>query len=85
MPDQATAEVYENAVRDLEVSPIGQAYAVGRANFEKVMVKATLLKNLPAILAMNATGKKMTINESVVAMTAMPISLVAAIAASNGS
>ena len=43
MPDQATAEVYENAVRDLEVSPIGQAYAVGRANFEKVMVKVNQL------------------------------------------
>jgi len=43
MPDQATAETYENAVRDLEVSPIGQAYAVGRANFEKVMVKVNQL------------------------------------------
>lgn len=43
MPDQATAEIYENAVRDLEISPIGQAYAVGRANFEKTMVKVNQL------------------------------------------
>lgn len=37
MPDQATAEAYENAVRDLEMSPTGQAYVVARANFEKLM------------------------------------------------
>ncbi len=43
MPDQATAETYETAVRDLEVSPSGQAYAVGRANFEKVMIKVNQL------------------------------------------
>jgi cell fate (sporulation/competence/biofilm development) regulator YlbF (YheA/YmcA/DUF963 family) len=39
MPDQATAEAYENAVRDLEMSPTGQAYVVARANFEKLMQK----------------------------------------------
>jgi cell fate (sporulation/competence/biofilm development) regulator YlbF (YheA/YmcA/DUF963 family) len=43
MPDQATAETYETAVRDLEVSPSGQAYAVARANFEKVMIKVNQL------------------------------------------
>jgi cell fate (sporulation/competence/biofilm development) regulator YlbF (YheA/YmcA/DUF963 family) len=43
MPDQATAETYETAVRDLEVSPAGQAYAVSRANFEKVMIKVNQL------------------------------------------
>jgi cell fate (sporulation/competence/biofilm development) regulator YlbF (YheA/YmcA/DUF963 family) len=43
MPDQAAAEQYENAVRDLEVSPSGQAYAVARANFEKVMIKVNQL------------------------------------------
>jgi cell fate (sporulation/competence/biofilm development) regulator YlbF (YheA/YmcA/DUF963 family) len=43
MPDQTTAETYETAVRDLEVSPTGQAYAVGRANFEKVMIKVNQL------------------------------------------
>jgi cell fate (sporulation/competence/biofilm development) regulator YlbF (YheA/YmcA/DUF963 family) len=39
MPDQATAESYENAVRDLEMSPVGQAYVVARSNFEKLMAK----------------------------------------------
>ena len=39
MPDQATAEAYENAVRDLEMSTVGQAYVVARANFEKLMAK----------------------------------------------
>jgi cell fate (sporulation/competence/biofilm development) regulator YlbF (YheA/YmcA/DUF963 family) len=39
MPDQATAEAYENAVRDLEMSPVGQAYVVARANFEKLMTR----------------------------------------------
>lgn len=39
MPDQATTEEYETAVRDLELSPIGQAYAVARTNFEKLMAK----------------------------------------------
>jgi cell fate (sporulation/competence/biofilm development) regulator YlbF (YheA/YmcA/DUF963 family) len=43
MPDQTTAETYETAVRDLEVSPTGQAYAVARANFEKVMIKVNQL------------------------------------------
>jgi len=43
MPDQATAEKYETAVRELEVSAIGQAYAVARANFEKVMIKVNQL------------------------------------------
>jgi cell fate (sporulation/competence/biofilm development) regulator YlbF (YheA/YmcA/DUF963 family) len=37
MPDQPTAEAYETAVRDLEMSPTGQAYVVARSNFEKLM------------------------------------------------
>ncbi len=37
MPEPATAQAYEAAVRDLEVSPIGQAYVVARANFDKLM------------------------------------------------
>ena len=43
MQDQATAETYETAVRELEVSPTGQAYAVARANFEKVMIRVNQL------------------------------------------
>jgi cell fate (sporulation/competence/biofilm development) regulator YlbF (YheA/YmcA/DUF963 family) len=39
MPDQATAEAYESAVRELEMSPVGQAYVVARANFEKLMTR----------------------------------------------
>ena len=39
MPDQATAEAYEGAIRDLEMSPTGQAYVVARSNFEKLMAK----------------------------------------------
>ena len=39
MPDQATAESYESAVRDLEMSSVGQAYVVARSNFEKLMSK----------------------------------------------
>jgi cell fate (sporulation/competence/biofilm development) regulator YlbF (YheA/YmcA/DUF963 family) len=39
MPDQVTAESYETAVRDLEMSPVGQAYVVARSNFEKLMAK----------------------------------------------
>lgn len=39
LPDEETSKAYEAAVRDLEVSPIGQAYVVARANFDKLMGK----------------------------------------------
>ena len=39
MPDQATSDAYESAVRDLETSTVGQAYVVARANFEKLMAR----------------------------------------------
>ena len=39
MPDQTTADAYESAVRELETSPVGQAYVVARANFEKLMAR----------------------------------------------
>jgi cell fate (sporulation/competence/biofilm development) regulator YlbF (YheA/YmcA/DUF963 family) len=39
MPEEATTQAYEAAVRDLELSPIGQAYVVARANFDKLMAK----------------------------------------------
>lgn len=39
MPDEATTEAYETAVRDLELSATGQAYVVARANFEKLMAR----------------------------------------------
>jgi cell fate (sporulation/competence/biofilm development) regulator YlbF (YheA/YmcA/DUF963 family) len=37
MPDPETAKSYEEAVRQLEVSAVGQAYVVARANFDKLM------------------------------------------------
>jgi len=39
MPDQATSDAYEAAVRDLETSAIGQAYVLARANFETLMAR----------------------------------------------
>ncbi len=43
MPDEATAQSYEEAVHQLELSTIGQAYVVARANFEKLMTKVNQL------------------------------------------
>lgn len=39
MPDETTTHAYEEAVRALEVSSVGQAYVVARANFDKLMSK----------------------------------------------
>jgi cell fate (sporulation/competence/biofilm development) regulator YlbF (YheA/YmcA/DUF963 family) len=39
IPDEATVNAYEAAVRDLEVSTQGQAYVISRANYEKLMTK----------------------------------------------
>ena len=39
IPDEATVLAYEAAVRDLEVSPTGQAYVIARANYEKLMAR----------------------------------------------
>jgi cell fate (sporulation/competence/biofilm development) regulator YlbF (YheA/YmcA/DUF963 family) len=39
MPDEETTQQYETAVRELELSPVGQQYVVARANFEKLMQK----------------------------------------------
>ena len=39
IPDEATVNAYETAVRDLEVSTQGQAYVIARANYEKLMIK----------------------------------------------
>jgi cell fate (sporulation/competence/biofilm development) regulator YlbF (YheA/YmcA/DUF963 family) len=37
MPDEPTTQAYEEAVRALEVSGVGQSYVVARANFDKLM------------------------------------------------
>ncbi|HEU4570259.1 MAG TPA: YlbF family regulator [Gemmatimonadales bacterium] len=39
LPDEAAAQGYEQAVREFELSPIGQSYIVARSNFEKLMAK----------------------------------------------
>ncbi|MBM4187263.1 MAG: YlbF family regulator [Gemmatimonadetes bacterium] len=39
MPDEATTQQYEEAVRALEVSVVGQSYVVARANFDKLMAR----------------------------------------------
>jgi cell fate (sporulation/competence/biofilm development) regulator YlbF (YheA/YmcA/DUF963 family) len=39
LPDEATTQDYELAIRELELSPTGQAYAVARANFDKLMAR----------------------------------------------
>ena len=37
MPEDATTQSYEDAVRELELSPVGQSYVVARSNFDKLM------------------------------------------------
>ena len=39
LPDEATSQQYELSVRELEISPAGQAYVVARANFDKLMAR----------------------------------------------
>lgn len=39
MPDETMTSAYEEAVRALEVSVVGQAYVVARANFDKLMAR----------------------------------------------
>jgi len=39
MPDEAMTQQYEEAVRALELSVVGQAYVVARANFDKLMTR----------------------------------------------
>src|SRR5262245_12071387 len=39
LPEEATSQQYEQSVRELEMSSAGQAYAVARANFDKLMAR----------------------------------------------
>ena len=39
LPDEATTQQYETAVRELEISVAGQAYVVARSNFDKLMAR----------------------------------------------
>lgn len=38
-PDEARAQEYESTLRDFELSPVGQAYLVARANVDKLMTR----------------------------------------------
>ncbi len=39
LPDEATTQSYEQAVRQLEMSSVGQNYVVARTNFDKLMAR----------------------------------------------
>lgn len=39
LPAEGTTAAYEQSVRELELSPTGQAYVVARANFDKLMAR----------------------------------------------
>ena len=61
---------------------------VNETNIENMMAAAETIPKLskycPSVPVMKTTGKKMTTNDNVVAITARPISLVASAAASRG-
>lgn len=59
MPDEATTAGYESAVRDLELSPTGQAYVVARANFEKLMARVN--QEISAGMEKGATSSIITL------------------------
>ncbi|HLS47323.1 MAG TPA: YlbF family regulator [Gemmatimonadales bacterium] len=60
MPDAATSESYEAAVRDLETSATGQAYVVARTNFEKLMAKVN--EQISAGMEKGATSSIITLS-----------------------
>ncbi|MEZ4456767.1 MAG: YlbF family regulator [Gemmatimonadales bacterium] len=43
MPDEAMTQQYEESVRALELSGVGQTYVVARTNFDKLMAKVNQL------------------------------------------
>ena len=47
MPDEVTTQTYEEAIRALETSVVGQAYVVARANFDKQMARVKPVKIQP--------------------------------------
>lgn len=59
IPDAATVTDYEAAVRDLEVSPTGQAYVIARANYEKLMTKVN--QQMSAGIERGATSSIITL------------------------
>lgn len=59
MPSEETTKAYEDAVRDLELSPSGQAYAVARANFDKLMARVN--QQISAGIEKGATSSIITL------------------------
>jgi len=59
MPDEPTTQAYEEAVRALEVSSVGQAYVVARANFDKLMAKVN--QNMSQGIERGATSSIITL------------------------
>lgn len=59
LPDEQTGQSYEEAIRDLEVSPIGQAYVVARANFDKLMARVN--QQMSAGIERGATSSIITL------------------------
>lgn len=59
MPEEATTQAYDQAVRELELSPTGQAYAVARANFDKLMARVN--QQISAGIEKGATSSIITL------------------------
>ena len=59
MPDEATTTEYEDAVRALELSVVGQAYVVARANFDKLMARVN--QQIAAGMERGATSSIITL------------------------
>ena len=60
MPDPATSEAYEGAVRELETSVTGQAYVVARTNFDKLMTRVN--EQIAAGMEKGATSSIITLS-----------------------
>lgn len=59
MPDEGLTQSYEDAVRALEMSPVGQAYVVARANFDKLMARVN--QQISAGMERGATSSIITL------------------------
>jgi cell fate (sporulation/competence/biofilm development) regulator YlbF (YheA/YmcA/DUF963 family) len=59
MPTEEVTQAYEEAVRELEVSISGQAYAVARANFDKLMARVN--QQISAGIEKGATSSIITL------------------------
>jgi cell fate (sporulation/competence/biofilm development) regulator YlbF (YheA/YmcA/DUF963 family) len=60
LPEDEVSRSYEEAVRDLELSPIGQAYVVARSNFDKLMARVN--QQMSAGIERGATSNIITLS-----------------------